>query len=273
METANGKIISTVDSIIYENKIYDFCVANTKILREQSFRFLYEIYLNGGLGLNNKNKFRLWFSISELLPDTITLVVFCEDKIVGSVSIIPDSEIGLPVDKAYKKEMDKKRKNGNVLCEVFSLGIHPSIRGKRPVIGKLFNHIYLVSKYIQETTHWIIEVIPKHESFYRHSLLFKSEGSISFHKKTGVYCKLLSHRLDLFSEVDDKDIQKTFMKYYLPNQSDEELNVVFNLREQVDPIKAEEVYYFIDKCPNVINDLTKSEKDRFFNSVKNAEKR
>ena len=269
MEGASNKTIFPVDAVIHDGKMYSYCIANTKQLREKSFKFLYEIYLNSGLGLNEKNSFGLWFSINELLPHTITLLIVCEEKVVGSVSIVPDSEMGLPVDKAYKKEMDKKRKKGDVLCEVFSLGIHPSIRGKRPVIGRLFNLIYLVSKYIHESTHWIIEVVPKHESFYRHYLLFKSEGSISFHKKTGVYCKLLSHRLNLFSEIDDKIVQKTFMRYYFLNQGDEELYAIFCLREQLGSMKKEEVYYFLEKCPAVISDLSNFEQDRFFNIIKN----
>lgn len=268
MKIANKNKVEVIESIGYKNENYEFCIANSIDLKECSFRFMYNIYTKNGLGLHENNEHKLWFSKSELLPNTITLLVLNCDNIVGSVSIIADSEMGLPVDNAYKKNTDKKRNVGCKLCEVFSLGLDSSIREKWNIMGKLFNHIYIISRYIQNGTHWMIEVMPKHESFYRHYLLFYPEDSIGYHKKTGVYCKLLSHRINIYSEIDGNTRERTFMKYYYPHKSKEEIGLIKKYRDTVSCLSVDDVEYFLKKKTDIVNEMSLDEKKRFYSAIR-----
>jgi hypothetical protein len=60
----------------------------------------------------------------EALPEMATFVSEINGEIVGVMSIVPDSpDLGLPSDKAFRKEIDELRKQGRKVCEVTNLAI------------------------------------------------------------------------------------------------------------------------------------------------------
>jgi hypothetical protein len=62
--------------------------------RRAAYRLVYELYLEKEYALPHPSK--MWLSIFDALPETATLVVKRGDGVVGAVTVVFDSDIGLP---------------------------------------------------------------------------------------------------------------------------------------------------------------------------------
>lgn len=222
-------------------------IANDRHSREESYRFMYEIYSTIDYGQPHSS--RMWYSLHEILPQTITTTVHHRDDILATMTVAFDSPFGIPADDVFKREMQQRRAKGQRFAEVFSLGIRDDVRGSRLLLGKLINFSYLSSRYILGATHWVITVVPRHAAFYINQMLFEQVKGEGFHEKTGVNCVLLVHPLATFDEVPEKVRKRTFGRYYMP-RADEPL-MVEHLRSLIHPISDEDFNYFLAKKPEL----------------------
>lgn len=235
---------------------YYVTVANNIQLREKSYRLLYDIYINSGLGLTNESK--MWYSLTELLPSAITILIMREEEAVASISFVSDSCIGIPVDDCFKEEVNSLRLKGNSVAEIFSLGVKEGERNSRILLGKLFNFTSVINHYILGNSHFVITVVPRHAAFYCNKLLFEEYKKVGFHKKTGVECKLLVSDISDYMTLSEDVIKKTFYKYYLSER--EVLNIIDDIRKEIIPISKNEFEYFLNIKPELCNDLTIEQK-------------
>jgi hypothetical protein len=111
-----------------------------------------------------------------------TFVVRHHDRIIGTISLFPDTRIGLPIDSVCKSEIDTLRTGGARLAEVGLLAIECDGRRSRRysyarkmlVVFSLFRRMFSYA-YRNGITHFAISVHPKHRPLYSF-LGFKTVG-------------------------------------------------------------------------------------------------
>jgi hypothetical protein len=120
---------------------------------------------------------RLRFTPYHALPDTVTLVALEDERVVATLSIVPDNTLlGLPMESVYAEEIAALRRDGRRLFEVTTLAdAELSLREFVPVFVAL---IRLATQY---HTHnggdaGVIAVNPRHRAFYTRMLGFVRLG-------------------------------------------------------------------------------------------------
>lgn len=108
-------------------------------------------------------------------PTRIALAAHAHNGIVGTVSVGLDSGAGLFVDQLYPDEANALRRDGRRLCEFTKLAIDNDVRSK-PLLAALFHLAFIYARRMYHCTDLLIEVNPRHVSFYRRMLGFRQLG-------------------------------------------------------------------------------------------------
>jgi hypothetical protein len=127
-------------------------------------------------------------------PYKVMLLAENGGRLVGTVTVRPDSKHGLYAEGAYRQEIDHLRRNGHRLGELVKFALEEGADWKNAV-NVLMQTTYLVTRVIHRLTDVVIEVNPRHALFYRRALGFVSEAAERFCERAGAPCVLL--RLDL----------------------------------------------------------------------------
>ena len=156
-------------------------VATTQEELEKAYLLLHDCYV--GMKLMAPDPSGLRCNFFSFLPYTTTVVAKIGDTVVGTVSLIKDSHVGLPSDKDFKFENDQLRLTGHGLVEVSSLAINPQFRNKSHMVS-----LYLM-KYLQHyTSHYMgcttvtCVVHPRARDFYAAFWGFKANKKIIKYK-------------------------------------------------------------------------------------------
>ena len=186
----------------------EFKVATEKEELEEAYALLYKAYL--GKKFIDKKKSGLHLMRQHAHPLTVTLVGKINGKVVITASVFPDSELGLPMDSLYKKELDKLRKQGRFIAEVGSLASAPEVRRGSHHLPMMMNNI--VHRYAKDNMgadDLVITVNPLHEFVYKHVILFKRIGKVKPYQTVKGHLAV-PMRLDLHT-VESRHI-KTYAK-------------------------------------------------------------
>ncbi len=108
-------------------------------------------------------------------PNKITLAVYQEDKVVGTMSLGMDSPQGMVVDQLYKQEADQLRAEGRKLCDITRLAVDHDIKSKS-VLAALFHMAFIYGHNIHHATDLLVEVNPRHVLFYQRMMGFEQFG-------------------------------------------------------------------------------------------------
>jgi len=221
-------------------------VANRLDLRQKAYEYLHKVYLNEGYTRNENSKLHL--SIYNALPDTTTL--FAEDQngnFSGTLTMVFDSDIGLPSDLQYKKEIDKLRRDKRQICEIISLGIDRAQRGSVRILAGLFYYAFLLSSHIMASTDMVIHVIPSQTDFYYKNLFFRKIGKKKkCPRANGVPAVLMSVSLSLLENSRKKNRVFPFSMFQYSEQ--EEIKLERKLKRMLLPMSDLEFYtFFIEK--------------------------
>ena len=108
-------------------------------------------------------------------PSLFTFLAYDEGQIVGTVGVRLDSPRGLSADDLYKDELDALRAAGHRVCEFTRLAVDTTTASK-PVLAGLFHTAYLYAAVVSGFTHTVIEVNPRHVSYYKRALKFDQIG-------------------------------------------------------------------------------------------------
>ena len=123
-------------------------------------------------------------------PSRITVAAHDEDATAGTVTVGLDSADGLFVDGLYGEEADRLRREGCKLAEFTRLAIDDNIHSK-PLLTALFHIAFIYARRIHRCTHLLIEVNPRHETFYRRMLGFEAAGPMRADTRIGAPAMLL----------------------------------------------------------------------------------
>jgi hypothetical protein len=105
----------------------------------------------------------------------LTLMAHRENRTVGTLTVGVDAGNGLLVDEANRKMVDGLRRAGRRVVELRRLTVADEV-GAKAVLAHLFRAAYLVGHVLHDATDVLIEVNPRHASFYRRIFGFVRMG-------------------------------------------------------------------------------------------------
>jgi hypothetical protein len=185
---------------------YDIALSRQAL--EESFRLVYQAYEEVGLQAPNDAKIR--FTPHHPLPTTKVFVAdYCPDlvcflgnadpkipagQVVGTVTLVLDSGLGLPMEEVCRDEVMALRRDGARLAEVIALSVHPTFR-QNSIIVRLYK-VMVEYAMFAGVTHLGCAVMKHHHPFYRDMLLFEPIGELKSYAK-GNGLEVQGHMLPL----------------------------------------------------------------------------
>jgi hypothetical protein len=106
-------------------------------------------------------------------PNRITLTASDKGRVIGTLSLGLDSDMGLLADQVFQDRIDPYRKAGKV-CEIIRFAIDPDVKSKA-VLASLFHVSFLYAMDLNNCTDIFIEVNPRHRRYYEAMLGFQVE--------------------------------------------------------------------------------------------------
>lgn len=170
------------DEIVYR-------IARTRNELAQAFSLVYKEYAQRGyIPKGYKSKMRL--SLYNALPSTATFVGMLGDKVVAAVTLIPDTAMGIPMDKIYNDELAPFRKKGLRIAEVSQLSIDGKLFPpgwfsmfnfeKLMFVFKLFKLVFDYARFEDRIDELCIAVNPKHQYLYKF-IFFEQFGKLKYY--------------------------------------------------------------------------------------------
>ncbi len=177
------------------SKDYVFKIATDREELEQAYELVYQSYRRKGYLGEDPSGIRLL--VQHAHPQAVTFVGKLGDEVMITMSLFPDSVLGLPMDDLFKTELDVLRRRKRAIAEVGSLASSPKVRSGRQQLPMMMNNImHRYARHHLGIDDLVITVNPAHEFVYRHSILFRRIG------RNKAYDKVNGHmavplRLDL----------------------------------------------------------------------------
>ncbi len=148
-------------------------LAETTAEMEQAFKILHDAYV--AEGLVQETSFGIRVTKYHALPTTSLVVAVLGKRVVGTLTIIQDSFLGLPIDHAY--DISEFRIRGNRLIEVSALAVTPEFRKTSGTIFlPLTNFMFRYCKECLGADYILATTSRAHAEFYEAILLFKRLG-------------------------------------------------------------------------------------------------
>lgn len=133
-------------------------------------------------------------------PQRITVLVFMEERIVGTTTLGLDGPSGLMADSVYKNEIDTLRADRRAVCELTKLAIDDENVDSKHIVAALFHLCKIYGQNIHHATDFIIEINPRHAPFYKKLLGFEEFGPERICPRVNAPAVLLRLPLDYADE-------------------------------------------------------------------------
>jgi hypothetical protein len=111
-----------------------------------------------------------------------------------------DGPAGLMADSIYKKEIDMLRAQGSSVCELTKLAIDDEYVDAKHIVAVLFHLCKIYGQNIHKATDFVIEINPRHASFYKKLLGFQEFGSEKLCPRVNAPAVLLRLQLNYAEE-------------------------------------------------------------------------
>jgi GNAT superfamily N-acetyltransferase len=143
----------------------DFGLAVTLEDFDAAFRFLHDRYVETGAMAAEASGRRL--NLHNLLPSTKVFLARASGRVVGTMTMVEDSRLGLPMDEAFGPELGRLRDRGRRLAEASSLTIDPAWRASGvAILVRLFRLVMLCATRIARADDLCFVVHPRYGGFY-----------------------------------------------------------------------------------------------------------
>ncbi|MBI4343730.1 MAG: hypothetical protein HY601_02825 [Candidatus Omnitrophica bacterium] len=124
------------DSVPQFMRPFEFREARSVDELKAASHLVYEEFLKRNYTRANATQLKL--SLCHALPTTTTLIALYRNQtVVGTVTIVEDSPLGLPMDEVYKAELDALRRQGHRLAEATMLALDSHLFGRK--VFTMFN--------------------------------------------------------------------------------------------------------------------------------------
>ena len=171
----------------------DFGLATDPRTLDQAFRLQHDQYVAHGYMDPHPTGWRL--SLYNALPETRVFVARLRDRVVATMTLIPDSPLGLPMDEIYKNELKQLRDEGRHLAEVSGLALAHAYQSSGIAILLRLTRMMVIQA-VQTESDLCIAVNPHHAMFYRKAFHFQDIGGLKQYRKVNS-APAVALRLDL----------------------------------------------------------------------------
>jgi len=145
-------------------------IAETKEELEACFTLLHQAYVASGFMKPHPSGMRV--TIYHALPATTTLCAKYDGKVVGTISLIRESALGVPLQSIF--DLSAVREKGGQIAEVSALAVHRDFRKTGgSILFPLMKFMYEYCTTFFDTRHLVIAVNPSHIELYESLLLFR----------------------------------------------------------------------------------------------------
>ncbi len=172
-----------VDFKNFENVRTAVRVAGTPSEMKAAYRLVYQEYLKRRYCPPSAKEMQYTFHC--FLPDSRTFLLENSSKLLGTLTLLPDSSCGLPIESAFQEEIRQIRVGGSRIAEIGLLAFDPELYGMRkstlssfrnwssifPLFKAMFQ--YAIQAGVMDL---VIAVLPEHEKLYQ-ALSFETVGS------------------------------------------------------------------------------------------------
>jgi hypothetical protein len=154
---------------------YHIRIATQRDLRQRAYALAHQVYHQCGFTRSEQG---LIVSEYDAQPDTLTLLAQDDEgNDAGTLSLLFDSHLGLPADAIYSDELNLLRSRGRKLVEVTRLAIRDEHKHSKMLLTRLINFIFIFARRIKGFDDFVIEVTPRHGTYYRRLLQFEQIGA------------------------------------------------------------------------------------------------
>jgi hypothetical protein len=116
-------------------------------------------------------------TVYNAFPDTVTFIAKEGREIVGTVSLVGDTDVGLPMDEIYGEELNRLRRRGRSLAEVTMLANKSQrVSRKMPIFLQLMKQVFDYIWFILQADDACLACHPCHSGFYEKRILFEKFG-------------------------------------------------------------------------------------------------
>ncbi len=230
-----------------------FKVATEREEREQAYKLAYEAYIKKGF--IDSDPSGMHFGLHHAHPLTTTFIGKLDDEVVITMSLFPDSELGLPMDSLYQKELDRLRKKGRFIAEVGTLASSPKVRSSLQQLPMMMNNI--MHRYASQhlgVDDLVLTVNPAHELVYRHLILCRRMGRnraydrVNGHMAVPFRLNVKHCEKDYYRKYRHKPVNKDFHYFFYTQQHS---NIVLPEKKSLAPgYTREEYHYFFEHQTN-----------------------
>ena len=175
-DTALGRAAWDVAGADEQESGFRILVASDRATRQRAYALAHRVYRVCGYAPEHTGE--RCVSPSDARPATLTLLVEDrEGREAATISLVFDSPEKLPCDEIYSEELDSLRAKGRRMVEVTRLAISDEHAHSKTLLVRLFNFIYIFTRRVRGHDDFVIEVNPRHVTYYRRLLLFEIAGS------------------------------------------------------------------------------------------------
>jgi hypothetical protein len=145
-------------------------IAETKEELEACFAVLHDAYVDSGFMKPDPSGMRV--TIYHALPTTTTLCAKYDGQVVGTISLIRESALGVPLQRIF--DLSAVREKEGHIAEVSALAVHRKFRKTGgSILFPLMKFMYEYCTTFFDTRHLVIAVNPSHIEMYESLLFFK----------------------------------------------------------------------------------------------------
>ncbi len=184
---------------------------------EQAYGLVYVNYRQQGYIARNPARIRM--SVFNAFPSTVTFVGKLRGDVVATVTLVPDTPVGLPMDAIYHDEVQSLRDQRRKLAEVTMLADRRhELRRSLPVLMSLMKQVFDYATLILELNDLCITINPRHESYYRRYLPFEPMGGLKAYPSVRNN-PALAQRLDLDRAYENCEGNQRLLKWFFTDRT------------------------------------------------------
>lgn len=144
-----------------------------------ALRLVHEQYVRSGLTFDNYSGVRV--TRYHLLDTTDIMVGLVDGQVACTMSLVRDSEFGIPMEDIYGPEVDQRRRMGKRLVEVSCLADRrDNAERSLTIMFRMMSLATQISR-LRGIDEAVIAVHPKHSKFYERFFGFRGIGDLRFY--------------------------------------------------------------------------------------------
>jgi hypothetical protein len=145
-------------------------IATTQEDYVEGCKIIYDCYIEKGYSTENPHAIRV--TPYHLLPSTTMILALWNDQVIGTISLIRDNPLGLPLEAIFN--LDSIRKEQKICCEISSLAIKKEFRGQGgEVFFPLVRYMWNYALDYFGIDYFVIAVNPSMQELYETIFYFK----------------------------------------------------------------------------------------------------